>query len=319
MLSPRPAWYTTVLACLLLAAWPSAAPDRAIAITIDDLPVAGAAGADIAQAERVTRDLLSALRRSSAPAIGFVNEGKLYAGGRLDPRRLALLQQWLDAGFELGNHTYSHIDLHAAPLESVQRDVLEGEKVTRPLVQKSGRTLRYFRHPYLRTGRALETRAAFERFLREHGYEVAPVTYDNYDYVFAAAYDRAAPDDVARARIAATYLDYMEAVATYYEQQSVAIVAREFPQVLLLHANALNADTFDRMAARFRARGYRFIPLQDALADPVYRSSDTYVGPGGITWIHRWALSRGLRGQVFAGEPAVPDWIAKAARGDASK
>jgi peptidoglycan/xylan/chitin deacetylase (PgdA/CDA1 family) len=306
----RPLWYAALLSFGLT--FGSSLPGRAIAITIDDLPVVGAA--DIEQAERVTRDLLAALRRSSTPAIGFVNEGKLHVDGRPDPRRVALLQQWLDAGFDLGNHTWSHIDLHAAPLEDVQRDVLAGEKITRPLAQKAGRTLRYFRHPYLRTGRSLDVRERFERFLTGHGYAVAPVTYDNYDYIFAAAYDRAARDTGARAKIAASYLDYMEAIAAYYEQQSMTIVGREFPQVLLLHANALNADTFVQLAARFRARGYRFIALEEALADPVYRLPDTFVGPGGITWIHRWALTKGLRG-IFAGEPRVPDWIAAAARG----
>lgn len=303
----------------VLAHGPLAAPERAIAITVDDLPVAPGMR-DPANDARVTRDLVASLRRAGAPAIGFVNEGKLYVNGAPDPRRVALLRQWIDAGLHLGNHTFSHLDLNATPLEEVQRDVLKGELVTRGLMSAAGRRLRYFRHPFLRTGRSLEVRNRFERFLRERGYVVAPVTYDNYDYVFAAAYDRTTQDAAgARATIASTYVDYMERIAAYYERQSVAIVGREFPQVLLLHANALNADTFDRLAARLRVRGYRFVSLDEALADPAYRTADEYAGPAGITWIHRWALTKGVRRDVFAGEPTVPGWITAAARGERSK
>jgi hypothetical protein len=56
-------------------------------------------------------------------------------------------------------------------------------------------------------------------------------------------------------------------------------------------------------------RGYAFISLQEALEDPAYASPDTYTGPAGITWLHRWALTQGKRGAFFAGEPTVADWV----------
>lgn len=46
-----------------------------------------------------------------------------------------------------------------------------------------------------------------------------------------------------------------------------------------------------------------------ALADPAYASPDTYPGPGGITWLHRWAITRGVDRAVFAGEPEAPDRV----------
>jgi hypothetical protein len=104
----------------------------------------------------------------------------------------------------------------------------------------------------------------------------------------------------------------MEACVEYYEQQSVGIVGREIAQTLLLHANALNAATFEALIDRLRTRGYRFVPLSDALKDPAYASKDEFIGPGGITWLHRWALTEGKRGGIFAGEPVVPDWVQKA-------
>ena len=86
-----------------------------MAVTIDDLSTVSAVRQTPEVAARFTADLLAALQRHRVPAIGFVNEGKLYVDGAVDARRVALLLQWIDAGFELGNHTWSHADLHQVP------------------------------------------------------------------------------------------------------------------------------------------------------------------------------------------------------------
>jgi peptidoglycan/xylan/chitin deacetylase (PgdA/CDA1 family) len=289
----------------------AARADRRVAVTFDDLPVIEVVRCDDACRETITADLLAAIAAHRVPAVGFVNEDKLEEDGRAVPRRVALLRRWIDAGLELGNHTYSHPDFHRTPLADFQAEVLRGERVTRPLMEAAGRKPRWFRHPFLRTGRGLEDRAAFERFLGEHGYRVAPVSVDNHDYVFAAAYARAhaAADTAAKRRVGAEYLDYMERIFAYHEAQARTIVGRDIPHVLLLHANRLNADLFGELARRLEARGYSFVTLDEAMADPAYRSEDRYTGPAGITWLHRWAITRGMRGSVFAGEPEVPTWV----------
>jgi peptidoglycan/xylan/chitin deacetylase (PgdA/CDA1 family) len=291
-------------------------PDRRVAFTLDDLPTASVLGDDLAQARKTTAGLLSALRRQQIPAIGFVNERKLGAAGKPHPERVALLQQWIDAGLELGNHTFSHVDLHRVSAQAFEADILEGEMVTRRLLESAGRQLTYFRHPFLHTGNSAEVRKHVRGFLDKHRYVVAPVTIDNYDYVFAAAYDRTAArgDSAGAHRIEDAYVDYMVSVVAFYEDQSRVIMGREIAQTLLLHAHALNAATLDRLAGALKARGYRFISLREALEDPAYTSRDEYYGPAGITWLHRWALTEGKRG-IFAGEPVVPEWIEKAAQG----
>ena len=83
---------------------------REVAVTFDDLPVVGTR--DIAAQQEITRKLLRSITSNKVPAIGFVNENKLLDGGVQDERLVAMLQQWLDAGLELGNHSFSHPDLH---------------------------------------------------------------------------------------------------------------------------------------------------------------------------------------------------------------
>jgi predicted alpha/beta superfamily hydrolase/peptidoglycan/xylan/chitin deacetylase (PgdA/CDA1 family) len=295
---------------------------REIAITFDDLPLVSATSLSAQRRERVTADLVGAITGRGVPAIGFVNESQLAVDGRVDPRRVELLRQWVSAGLELGNHGYAHLDLHRVGLDEYRRDILRGDSVTRGLLADAGREPRFFRHPFLHTGRDTATQRAVQRLLAEHGYRVAPVTIDNYDYIFARAYDLAtiAGDSALGRRVASAYLDYMLAVVRYYEAQADTLFSRRIPQVLLLHANTLNARAVGPLADSLAARGYRFVSLERALADSAYASRDTYVGPAGITWLHRWALSAGRRSAILPGEPAVPAWVAAAAerRADSS-
>jgi peptidoglycan/xylan/chitin deacetylase (PgdA/CDA1 family) len=290
---------------------------REVAITFDDLPIAGVLPRDIAASRELTRKLLAAVTAHHVPVTAFVNEDKLNAAdGAVDSARVALLRRWLDAGAELGNHGYSHRDLHLVPLNEFEQDVLKGERVLRPLLAERHAAPRFFRHPFLHTGRDLEKRARFERFLGEHGYRVAPITIDNDEYIFAGAYDRSAArgDREAAAKVAAAYVPYMEAKVEFFERNSRELFDREMRQILLVHANMLNADRFDELASMFERRGYRFITLERALEDPAFASSDTFVGSSGITWIHRWALSRKMPKSFYAGEPEVPGFVAEMAK-----
>jgi hypothetical protein len=60
----------------------------------------------------------------------------------------------------------------------------------------------------------------------------------------------------------------------------------------------------------FERRGYRFITVDEALRDPAYALPDGYVGPMGISWIHRWGVAKGMPVVL---EPDEPAWVAKAA------
>ena len=239
---------------------------REVAITFDDLP-AVSTSAELQVWRDITTSLVSSLTGRAVPAIGFVNEGKLYKKGEIDPRKAELLSRWLEANLELGNHTYSHRSLFETPLAVFEADVIRGEQITRPLLESRGQTLRFFRHPFLNTGPDLETKSAFEAFLSDHGYTVAPVTIDNSEWIFAQAYDHVLDrgDAATQRRITESYLKYMEAMFRYYEDQSESLFGYEIREILLLHANRLNADTLDRLLDLLEKRGYIFVPLERAM------------------------------------------------------
>lgn len=315
MTTLRTVWRTLVLVWVLLTASLAASegdpPGRQMALTFDDLPAQRAPGIPDEQVEMITRSLLQVLQQHQAPAVGFVNESKLYRNDQVVPERVALLESWLEAGMELGNHTYSHPDLHRIPLSEFELDLLRGEEIGRHLAENRQVPYRYFRHPYLHTGRDLETKHALEDKLDQLGYKIAPVTIDNSEWIFASAYDEASDrqDPDLQQKVGTEYIAYMLRVVSYYENQSRGLFDREIPQVLLVHANALNADYLDPLLEALSQRGYEFIQLNRALSDPAFDSADTYTGPGGITWLHRWALTRGVDHDFFSGEPLTAQWI----------
>jgi predicted alpha/beta superfamily hydrolase/peptidoglycan/xylan/chitin deacetylase (PgdA/CDA1 family) len=282
-----------------------------MAITIDDLP-ATPDRHTFEQQKRITERLLQVLKEHDVPALGLVNEKKLLQDGQVDPRRLALLEEWLDDGHELGNHGCGHLDLHTVDPERWMADVLQGERVLRPLVEERGGELRYFRHPFLQTGRSVEVQRRTEEFLREHDYRIAPVTIDSGEWIYGDAYADAwnRGDEGAMERLGEDYVRYMLEVVEFYEGQSQRIVGEAIPHSLLIHAYALNADWLDPLLDALEARGYEWVPLEEALEHPVYdRPTHGYTGPGGITWLHRSAITEGVDRSAFRGEPEVPSWV----------
>ncbi len=311
--------------CVLLAlpAWAQQThrDDRRIAITIDDLPWQSM-GATLSDDWRPWHDkLISQLKQADAPVIGFVNEEKLEVGGRPDLARLAMLDDWLSAGFDLGNHTYAHKSLHDIGVIAFQQSILEGERQLRPLMAARGKTPKWFRHPYLRNGRTVADKQAMDAFLAGHGYRVAPVTVDNGEWVWAFAYRRildgstkVSDRDAALERLRLGYVPYMLNKLDYYEAQSTALLGYKLPQVWLMHANELNADTFAELIAAARRRGYTMITLDEAMRDPAYQRPDGYAGKWGPSWLHRWAIAEKKPKDFYAGEPVVPQWVLEMAQ-----
>jgi len=281
---------------------------RSVALTFDDLPKAIDSG-NVIETRHTTSEILAALKRHRAPAIGFVNERQLHVPGEMDAR-VAVLQQWVQAGFVLGNHTFSHPDLQTTPLSQYEDDVIHGEVITRRLMRNAGPYQLYFRHPFTHTGPTKEVRTAFEEFLKTRGYKIAPFTIENSDYIFNKLYldARKANDRPLLRRIRVAYLDHNDAVFGFIEGLSREMFGREIIQILLIHANDINADCMDEILKRMEARGYAFTTLDRALEDKAYETRDDFVGRMGPSWLHRWTVSLGLKMKLDQ-EPDPPKWV----------
>jgi peptidoglycan/xylan/chitin deacetylase (PgdA/CDA1 family) len=276
-----------MLACGDVRAAPTP-PAANVALTFDDLPGI-VLKPDQNYVDKSNRELVKGLKHHHFPAIGFVNEGKLDEIIR--SRQIAVLQRWLDAGFDLGNHTFSHSSPNAIGGPAYVADIARGEAVIRPMMKKAHRTLQWFRHPYLETGSPAPVKAEINAWLSAHGYRIAPVTIDTDDWEFAEPYDNAvmSGDQAEAARIRAIYLAYTDRTITWYRRASHALFGRDIAYVMLLHDTRLNADCFEGMAAILARQNLHPIPLDQAMRDPAYQTPDTYSGKDGIEWMERWS------------------------------
>lgn len=285
---------------------------RSVAITIDDGPAVNELK-DLGNFQRIARGLLSSLEAEKVPATIFINERQLNVQGQRDGRA-AVLAMWLDAGYDLGNHTYSHPSLNKIPLREFEDDLIRGEVVMRSLLEERGRKLVWFRYPFLESGTTAEVHQAFVDFLEERHYRVAHITVDYHDYSFAGVYLRLvrAGDAATAERVKQAYFEQLDAGFDHAEKASQEIFGYELPQILLIHCNELNAVTLRESLARMRKRGYTFVTLEEATKDPAYARPDTFAGSGG-SWIERSARAMGKR-ITSRWRPDMPDWITKLPR-----
>lgn len=290
--------------------WPVQAtpvPDRRVALTFDDLPMTGGGDCAPAEVRSVTAGLTRILEVGGLPAAGLATPGREC----LSPALLEeTLGRWLEIGAVIGNHTATHPDLNGMPIESYLADIERGQAMIDAAV---GTRTRWFRPPYLHSGDDPQKKAALSDYLAANEYRLAPVTVDNQEWVYAAVYAdaRAQGNDALARRVVDAYVAHLEACMEFYEALSVAVFDREIPQILLLHANRLNADHLDRVIGVLEDRGYRFVTLPEALADSAYARADSYVGSQGLSWLQRWALAEGVD---VPPEPREAAWVADAFR-----
>lgn len=294
------------------------AQQKMVAVTIDDLPFVRIGSMPKSMLELRTVNLLNAMEMKQVPATGFVNMEKVFVEDQLDSLRFYLLKIWLDKGFDLGNHTFSHPDYNYVSYNYFISDIEKNEPLLNTLLAGYNKKMQYFRHPYLHRGNSKAKADSLAEYLSGRQYIEAPVTIDNAEWIFAAAYDSVLKtnDDNLRKSIGSEYIRYMELKLRYYEGQSEKLFGRNIRQILLIHANSLNSDFMGDLLSMFVKNGYIFVNLETALQDELYKTEDRYFKKGGISWLDRWAITQGKSRDFFAGEPVCPADILKLAKVD---
>ena len=264
---------------------------KMVAFTCDDVPNAGL-NRSIDEIIVTNKKLLTALKKNQVPAIGFVNEKIIFQYPSEVIERISILQLWLDKGFDLGNHTYSHWSLSDVPLQNYMADVLRNEVVTKTLMTKKNLKLKYFRHPFLATGPTPKIRAQFENFLSKHDYVIAPVTIEFLDWIYNLIYSDAKSkrNQEVMERVVKEYLEFATKKIDFYENISQQLLGYPVRQILLFHDNELNADYIEEIIRLFKNKNYKMVTLEEALKDKAYQLPDQYFSPKGASWLIRWAL-----------------------------
>lgn len=242
----------TVVFLIVFTLLPSVAlaHKKTIAITIDDLPFVGE------YRNFHLNMIMETMVKQQVPATGFIIASEV----RND--NWDILHKFRDAGFGLGNHTFSHANLNRLTVEEYIQEIKKADSRLTPVMTKP----KYFRYPYL----AMSNGSKKEQilcYLAKKGYQVAPITVDSKDFAFNQRL-LAVPELKRRDylnELKSFYLDFIWQQTLKAEEHNQYHHNEDQAQILLIHANLLNAYVLPDIINLYREHGYKFVNLEQAL------------------------------------------------------
>ncbi len=228
----------------------SFAQKRLLAVTIDDLPFVG-------ESKNFHLNMIiDAIKASSVPATGFVIAKEVTANN------LPTLQKFHDAGLGLGNHTMSHANLNRLSADRYIQEIAEADKILSPVLTEP----KYFRYPYLVMGDGFKKERVMH-YLSSKNYQIAPISIDSKDFVFNQLL-LSVPENERRHFLTVLkpcYLDFIWQQTLKAEEHSRYARKPDQAQILLIHANLLNAYVLTDIINLFKQNGFSFVSLEEAL------------------------------------------------------
>jgi peptidoglycan/xylan/chitin deacetylase (PgdA/CDA1 family) len=274
-------------------------PHPVVALTFDDLPAAGSLPPGENRTKIATRLAAELKANHLEGTYGFVNAVKLVN----DPDGQQALRTWVDAGMNIGSHTWSHMSLTSNTAEAFENEIALNEPA---LAAYAGtRDWQWFRYPFLWEGDTLEKRRAVRAYLKDHGYRVAQVSLDFEDYAWNDAYGRcvAKQDEAAIDWLKQSYLETAaEYIRLGREEQRIAF-GHEIPNVILLHATAFTTLMLPSLIDQLRAEGFSFSTLPEVEQDPAYAMDPDAALKYGGTLPDQFMDSRHLKYPPFKPKP----------------
>ena len=261
-----------------------------LAITMDDLPVHGTLPPGETRAS-VGRRILAAFKAAGVPEVhGFVNGVQLER----EPGSDSALTAWTEAGYPLGNHTWSHRNLNQVSAQEFEAEIARNEATLQRFGK--GELRRWLRYPYLVEGSDPAKRDSVRAAVARRGYRIAAVTMDYSDWQWNDAYLRCLVPgrEAGLAALDSAYLANVREAANRSRTLSRALYGRDIPYVLLTHIGMFNARMMPRVLDVYRQEGFRFTTLEAAQKDSVYRRDMDPSQPAGPTSLEARARQRGL-------------------------
>ena len=282
---------TFYLLCVALLLGPGLCFGQGVAITFDDLPLNGDLPPGVTRVQ-IAKDVLAVLQEHRVPQVfGFINAKKLED----NKDGVEALKLWVAAGERVGNHSYSHMDLHQNTPEAFERDLAQNEPVLELLSDKED--WHWLRYPFLREGDTVEKRRAVRSYLHDHGYKIAEVTIDYEDYLWNNAYAHCQAKHDARS-IEWLTSNYLSIASDYIDgdrKMAKLVFGHDINHVLLLHLGAFSSAILPQLLDLLQQKGLHLITLEQAQSDPAYQSDpDAATSPNGGSLLEQWMDAKKL-------------------------
>ena len=228
----------------------SFAHKKELVLTIDDLPFVG-------ESQNFHLDMIiTALKSTDTPATGFV------IAKEVTPKNMPMLEKFRDAGLNIGNHTLSHANLNKLSAQASFYEIDAADRILAPVLTEP----KYFRYPYLAMGTGTK-KSAIIQHLAEKKYQIAPISIDSKDFVFNQIL-LSVPQNERRAFLPSLkncYLDFIWQQTLKAEEHSRYTKNPDQTQILLIHANLLNAYVLPDIINLYKQNGFNFVSLAEAL------------------------------------------------------
>jgi hypothetical protein len=146
---------------------------------------------------------------------------------------------------------------------------------------------RWLRYPFLDEGKDEAQRIAARQILAQRAYKVADVTIGFGDWAFTGAWARCnkTGNEAGIAELERMYLAAAKESIRVARGTAHALYGRDIPYVLLMHDSAMSAHMMPKVIQLYRKAGFRFVSLQHAESDPVYRAdTDLSLRPRTSDW-----------------------------------
>ncbi|STY30140.1 peptidoglycan GlcNAc deacetylases [Legionella wadsworthii] len=223
---------------------------KMISITIDDLPFVGE------YRNFHLNMMIETMVKERVPATGFI------IASEVRKNNWDILQKFRKAGFGLGNHTLSHANLNKMEAEEYIKEIRKADKILLPVLTEP----KYFRYPYLAMSSGQKKEEVL-CYLAQKRYQVAPITIDSKDFIFN---QRLLSVNEMKRRayleeLKPFYLDFIWQQTLRAEELSQLHQNTSQAQILLIHANLLNAYVLPDIIRLYKRKGYHFVHLEKAL------------------------------------------------------
>ena len=258
-----------------------------MALTFDDLPNHGPLPPGVSRVDVAKRIIETLKTRQAPPVYGFINAKQLETR----PADGEVLRLWREAGFPLGNHTFSHMDLNVNTAEDFERDMVANEPTLRTYM--GDRDWHWFRYPYLNEGNTPEKYRAVRDMLVRRGYRVAQVTLSFDDYAYNDPYARcmARNDRDGLAWLEQSYRERAAESLVRGRDAARAFFGHDIPHVMLLHIGAFETVMLPRLLDILQAQGFTLTTLEDAQADAAYATVPDTGGKWSGTFLDQLAAA----------------------------
>jgi peptidoglycan/xylan/chitin deacetylase (PgdA/CDA1 family) len=261
-----------------------------VAITIDDLPIHSDIPKTMSRVD-VAKEMLATLKEEKIPEVyGFINASK----AEFQPETKEVLKLWIDAGYPLGNHTYTHMDLHQHSAIEFEKDIAINEKMLKELGDKYN--WKVFRYPYLREGETMDKRNAIRKYLADNHYQTAQVSIDFEDWSWNDPYVRCLTknDKKSLEWLEKTYQQDAIVKLEEAKKMSTALLKRDITHILLLHIGVFDAKMLKSLIRNYREHDVEFVSLSEAMKDDVYKNDPAIAQKWGSEILQQIRKARNL-------------------------